>query len=170
MKILAAFLTMLFIPLAAVATGPDGAGEGSKDTVIRLSEPVAVTESDEVFGAPLPASEHVLTLTELVADSEHYLGSEVVVNTQIVKVCQKKGCFFIARDGDAVARVTFQNYGFFIPTDSGGKTVRLAGTFSRQTLTDEQAEHLASDLGEPATDIDPLQYAIVATSVRIPRS
>lgn len=170
MKTFAAFLTVLFIPLLAVAAGPDAPGKVKQDSVIRLSEPVAVTESEEVFGAPLPASEHTLTLTELVNNSEQYLGSEVVVNTQIVKVCQKKGCFFMARDGDAVARVTFRNYGFFIPTDAGGKRVTLAGTFSRQTLTEDQSEHMASDLGEPVSNTDPLEYAIVASSVRIPKS
>jgi hypothetical protein len=170
MKTVAAFLTVLFIPLLAVATGPDAPGKVTQDSVIRLSEPVAVTESEEVFGAPLPASEHTLTLTELVNNSEQHLGSEVVVNTQIVKVCQKKGCFFIARDGDAVARVTFRNYGFFIPTDAGGKRVTLAGTFSRQTLTENQSEHMASDLGGPVSNTDPLEYVIVASSVRIPKS
>jgi hypothetical protein len=170
MKIFAAILTVLFIPMKAVASEHDASGKMAQSPVIRLSEPVAVTASEEVFGAPFPASKHAMTLTELVNNSEQHLGSEVVVNTEIVKVCQKKGCFFIAREGDAVARVTFLDYGFFIPTDAGGKRVTLAGTFSRQTLTDNQAEHMASDLGEPVSVTDPLQYAIVASSVRIPKS
>ena len=169
MKTLAALLTVFFIPVMAAATGPDATGEVSPNEVIRLSEPVAVTESEEVFGAPLPAADHAMTLTELVGNGEQHLGTEVVVNTQIVKVCQKKGCFFIARDGDAVARVTFRNYSFFIPTDAGGKFVTLAGTFSRQTMTEEQAEHMASDLGEPVANTQPFEYAIVAISVSIPK-
>lgn len=170
MKTRFSILTMLFIPVMAVAGGPDAAGDRSENTVIRLSEPVSVTETHEVFGASMPSSEHTLTLAELIDNREQHLGAEVVISTQIVKVCQKKGCFFIARDGDAAARVTFRDYAFFIPTDSGGKVVTLAGTFSRETLTQKQSEHLASDLGEPVAYADLLQYAIVASSVRIPKS
>ena len=169
MKTLVSMLTVLLIPVMVGASDPGATGGVSENTVIRLSEPVSVSETHEVFGAPMQASEHSLTLAELVDNSEQHLGTEVVVSTQIVKVCQKKGCFFIARDGDAVARVSFKDYAFFIPSDSGGKAVMLTGTFSRETLTRKQSEHLASDLGEPAINADPLQYTIIASSVRIPK-
>ena len=55
--------------------------------------------------------------------------------------------------------------------DSSGKTVALYGTFSRQELSKEQAEHLASDLGEAKpTGHTPFEYHIVATSVSIPKT
>ena len=170
MKTLPLLLTMMFIPLVAAASGNDTSASDSQDSVIRLSEPVSVTETHETYGSSMPSSEHALTLAELVGNSEQHIGTEVVVSTQIVKVCQKKGCFFIARDGDAVARVTFKDYGFFIPTDSDGKTVTLMGTFSHETVTQKQSEHIASDLGEPVVNLDPLQYTIVASSVRLPKS
>jgi hypothetical protein len=155
--------------LLAVATallcGAAAAGE-----VIRLSEPVTVTDEYEEFGAPLAVGGDVMTLSNLVDAGERLLGKPVLVRTEVVKVCQKKGCFFIARDGDATARVTFKDYEFFVPTDSGGKQVTLAGTFDRKVLSDEQRAHLAEDLGEPGTLPDPFEYHIVATSVRIPRS
>lgn len=43
MKILASILCLLLIPVTAVASGPDAAGELSENTVIRLSEPVSRT-------------------------------------------------------------------------------------------------------------------------------
>jgi hypothetical protein len=86
------------------------------------------------------------------------------------KVCQKKGCFFVAQHEADTVRVTFKDYGFFIPTDSGGKTVLLAGNFQRKALSREEAEHLAEDLGEEAPkDVPDFEYAIVATGVSIPR-
>ena len=67
-------------------------------------------------------------------------------------------------------RVTFKDYSFFIPSDSGGKTVTLAGTFSRKAVSKEEAEHYAEDLGEEAPEQVPeFQYAIVATGVSIPK-
>ena len=146
-----------------------GAVAGENE-VIRLSEPVEVTDTHEVFGAPLPDSGEAVGVGELIANSEQYEGKEVLVETRIAKVCQKKGCFFVAQHEADTVRVTFKNYGFFLPTDSGGKTVRLAGTFSREPLSKEQADHYAEDLGEEApASVPEFQYAIVATGVSIPK-
>lgn len=142
-----------------------------EDEVKRLSEPVEVTSSYEVFGTTFPDDGTQLSLGDLVKDDEKYQDQEVLLATRIAKVCQKKGCFFIAQDGAATARVSFKDYGFFIPTDSGGKDVVLLGTFSRKSVSKEEAEHFAEDLGETTTpDPERFQYSIVASSVKIPRS
>ena len=141
-----------------------------EDEVKRLSEPVEVTSAYEVFGTTFPDDGAQLSLGELVKDDEKYQGQEVLLATRIAKVCQKKGCFFIAQDGAATARVSFKDYGFFIPTDSGGKDVVLLGTFSRKSVSKEEAEHFAEDLGETATPSpERFQYSIVASAVKIPR-
>ena len=161
--IIPAALAFFFLFTTAVALAGD-------DGVVRLSEPVLVTDSHEVFGAPLPESGEVLAIGELVENSDRYQGKTVLVETRIAKVCQKKGCFFIAQHGADSVRVTFEDYGFFIPTDSGGKQVTLAGTFSRKPLDKAQAEHIAEDLGEaPPETVPAFEYAIVATGVSIPR-
>ena len=85
----------------------------------------------------------------------------------VSQVCQRKGCFFVAQDGDAVARVTFVDYSFFVPTDSAGKDVTLVGTFNRKMLSEAQAQHFAEDAGQdPTKVVGPREeYSIVATSV-----
>ena len=155
--LLSASLVLLPVPAAA-------------DDVIRLSEPVASTEAWEDFGAPLPEGE-ARSLADLVDAAEAMSGQDVKIATEVVQVCRKKGCFFIARDGAATARVTFRDYEFFVPTDSAGKQVVLAGTFERRAITAEQAAHYAEDLGEtPPEDLeDGFEYAIVADAIRIPR-
>lgn len=137
---------------------------------VRLSKPVEISDTYEVFGAPMARKGQGMRLKEVVAREDELAGQEVRVTTRVAKVCQKKGCFFIATDGAASARVTFADYGFFIPTDSGDKHVTLVGTFSRQPLAPAQAAHYAEDLGEtpPATPPE-FEYAIVATSVLIPK-
>jgi hypothetical protein len=138
--------------------------------VKRLSEPVAVTATHEVFGAMLPDNGTPLSLGDLIKDNDKYLDQEVLLATRIAKVCQKKGCFFVATEGAVTARVSFKDYGFFIPTDSGGKDVVLVGTFSRKSVSKEEAEHYATDLGETgAANPERFQYSIVASAVKIPR-
>ncbi|SMO37350.1 DUF4920 domain-containing protein [Gracilimonas mengyeensis] len=139
--------------------------------VVRLSEPVTVTESYEVFGSEVADWEAPVTLSALIADQKVWADKEVTVKTEVAEVCQKKGCFFIAQDGDQTARVTFKDYGFFVPTDSQGKKVTLVGTFSVNELSEEKAKHYAEDAGEdPDTITGPQkEYAIVATSVLVPK-
>jgi hypothetical protein len=162
--IIPAAMAFSFLFTTAVALAGD-------DGVVRLSEPVLVTDSHEVFGAPLPEDGDVLSIAELLNDSDTYQGKTVLVETRIAKVCQKKGCFFIAQHGADSVRVTFEDYGFFIPTDSGGKTVTLAGTFARKPLDKATAEHVAEDLGaKPPENPPAFEYAIVATSVSIPKT
>ena len=94
---------------------------------IRLSEPVASDAHSETFGAVPDASLPRLSLAELMADADAHVGEARLIETRVGQVCQKKGCFFMAIDGDLALRVSFRNYGFFVPTDTGGKTVMLAG-------------------------------------------
>ena len=144
---------------------------GEEPRVIRLSEPVVVTDNYEIFGSPVEPGE-TQRLADVIADEEDYVGREVRVEATVAKVCQKKGCFFIAQDGESVARITFVDYSFFVPTDSGGKAVTIVGTFDRKTLSEGQAKHYVEDAGgDPSRVSGPRsEYSIVATSVIVPRS
>ncbi|MEM1082344.1 MAG: DUF4920 domain-containing protein, partial [Pseudomonadota bacterium] len=152
-RIMLALLLLLTSPLV---TAEDG---------IRLSEPVVVTDQYEVFGARLPEGAVPVSLSTVIAESEPQAEQQVVIETEIVQVCQMKGCFFIARDGDAVARVKFKDYGFFVPTDAAGKTVILVGTLDKVRISADLAAHYAEDLGEPmpTSDEDVFEYQITAT-------
>ena len=163
-RIVSALIAMAFIGIVPLLIA-------EQSEVKRLSEPVEVTASYETYGSKLPESGDALSLTDLMKDKQKYLDKELLVETRIAKVCQKKGCFFVATEGPLTARVTFKDYGFFIPTDSGGKDVVLSGTFSRKSVSTEQAEHYSADLGEKvAAAPEKFEYSIVATAVRIPRS
>ena len=136
--------------------------------VTRLSDPVAVTADAEIFGAPLDENAKPMSLAALLDSPDEYVDTAVRVEARISQVCQKKGCFFVATDGAATARITFKDYGFFIPTDSGGKQATLYGVFSRQPVSEAEAEHYADDLGESGkVNAEDFSYSIVATGVKI---
>ena len=158
--LLATAVLLVFLPILASAAA----------AVIRLSEPVESTADFETFGEPLDEAEPVIELEQLLQESDRHLGRSVIVKTRVARVCQKKGCFFIAQQGAATARVSFKDYGFFVPTDIGGKQVTLAGELQRRDRSAAEAAHYAADLGDPEAVVPsgPV-YEIVATSVRIPR-
>ena len=154
----------------AVALAAAGAGLAADDsTVIRLSEPVERTAEFETFGAPLDATVPVVSLEKLVNDGDAYVGRPVQVVARVAEVCQRKGCFFIAREGASVVRISFKDYGFFVPTDIGGKRVTLVGEVVAREVSADEADHYAKDLGVDAPPLKQgLAYEIVATSVRVP--
>ncbi len=138
---------------------------------VRLSEPVAADEKSETFGVMLDASLPEVTLANLLKSPEKHSGKTFQVNTRISKVCQKKGCFFIAQQEQHVIRVSFKDYGFFIPTDSSGKTVTLAGELVQKELSAKQAEHFNKDLNDNSNSLNSgIVYEIVARSIKIPRT
>lgn len=157
--------TMAFLVFATLTVNASAG-----DSVVRLSEPVESTDQYEVFGSEMADKSAGMSLSKLVANEFDYADQAVRVTTRIAQVCQKKGCFFMAQDGDAMARVSFVDYSFFIPTDASGKEVTLVGTFSKAPLSDEKAEHFAEDLGADGSTVkrDAFEYSIVASAVMIP--
>ena len=99
---------------------------GTKSTaVLRLSEAVETGLNYEVFGAPMPDKTVGLSLTELIAQKQDYLGKEVRVSATITQVCQAKGCFFIAMQDGNWARITFRDYAFFVPTNTANSMEKI---------------------------------------------
>ncbi len=73
-------------------------------------------------------------------------------------------------DGDSHARIFFEDYGFFVPTDTSMQRAVLFGTLSEQVLSHEAAEHLAEDAGREALFASGEQikeYTIIAKGVQI---
>ena len=162
------YLKCAMIVIALVGATTSVAADETK--VIRLSEPVAQTADSESFGAPLDESVAVVPLAKIASDGGSYVGQSVRVVARVAQVCQKKGCFFIAQEGDSVVRISFKDYGFFVPTDISGKRVAFVGEVIARDLTADEAEHFAEDLGGDAAPMEPGKvYEIVATSVRVPR-
>ena len=138
---------------------------------IRLSEPVAQDAQTETFGQVLDHTLPKLSMATLVDESSEHLDKAFQTEARIAKVCQKKGCFFIAQQDQHILRVSFRDYGFFIPTDSSGKTVTLGGELIQKTMTPEQSSHFNQDLKSDTNVLKPgVVYEIVADSIRIPRT
>ncbi|MBF7073884.1 DUF4920 domain-containing protein [Glaciecola sp. MH2013] len=166
---------LISLSLSGDKTSIESTGKAQvSEQVLRLSEPLVQDEKTETFGAVMSNSSPKLQLKTLASNPQNYLKSAFQVDTKIAKVCQKKGCFFIAQDGDTVMRVSFKDYAFFIPTDTAGRIVRLEGELVEKELSQEQAAHYRSDLGSDSALSASIQagkvYEIVASSVRIPKA
>ncbi len=106
------------------------------------------TAADEIVkrGAAIGNSPTV-ELSKLAANPKAFVGKKVIVEGKIGKVCSKKGCWMELTTSDSKAgiRVTFKDYGFFVPTDSQGMKVRAEGEVTIKTHSKADAEHLAGE-------------------------
>lgn len=97
----------------------------------------------------------------------------VRVTAKVTEVCQKKGCWMMLTDGDVSVRVTFKDYGFFIPKDLAGTTIIAEGVVAEEVVSEKDARHYAEDAGKSKEEIakikgDQKQITMVARSVFVP--
>lgn len=163
-------LPRTFLAVIALLTGMATPSLSASDTpVVRLSEPVESTDAFETFGIPLPEVAQSLPLPDVLDDAAAYVDADIQVTAKVKQVCQKKGCFLVAQAGPHVVRVSFKDYGFFVPTDISGRTVTLHGVLTREVLTAAQARHFSEDAQQEGAFKPGWQYEFVAVSVRVPR-
>ncbi len=132
-----------------------------------LLKPVESNEKFETYGAPFVDWPKSTTLSSMLDAPDSFLGKQLSVTAEVDQVCQKKGCFFIAQQGNRSIRVAFKDYGFFVPMDIGGRRVTLIGELEERNINKAQAEHLSKDLGERSSVKPGVQYQIIASSVRV---
>ena len=126
------------------------------------------------YGAPLSAAPTVLVKTVL-AEPLKWNDKDVKLVGQVSGVCQKKGCWMtLAADqpADQSIRVSFKDYGFFVPKDCMGKTATVEGRFAVKTLSVAEAQHFADDAakeGQAARKVTAPEHtlSLVATGVEI---
>jgi hypothetical protein len=98
-------------------------------------------------GAAIGKDVRVAPLADVMADPAAYAKEPVVVEGVIVASCTRKGCWMqlAAADGEPGVRVTFKDYGFFIPLDAKGMKARAEGVAVASTLSKEDADHLEGE-------------------------
>jgi hypothetical protein len=122
-------------------------------------------------GAPL-SNATPTPLATVLASPDKYQKDAVLVEGVIENVCEMKGCWMqIAPEaGKPGMRVTFKDYGFFVPTDSKGMKARAEGVVEVKTLTKAQADHLEHEDGAKLTrnaDGTAREVAFIASGVEL---
>lgn len=131
--------------------------------------------SSKAFGAPIsPGPE--LALSEILANPERFRDRAVTVEGHVRAACTRRGCWMeLAQGADPQlpgCRVTFKDYGFFVPTDSAGAHAKVQGTLGVNTLPPDRVAHLESEGGRfPRKNADGSadELRLVATGVELRR-
>lgn len=114
-------------------------------------------EADEntgSFGAPID-DKGAIPITQLMADMTDKSEMNAKVEGKIKECCKKKGCWMDIENPDgSTMKVTFKDYGFFVPKNADGKTAIMQGRAFRDTLTVETLRHYAEDAGKSKEEIE----------------
>ena len=124
------------------------------------------------YGAEITA-EGTVSTTEMVAMLNASDSVAVKVQGEITATCAMKGCWMnlVMPDGEEM-RVTFKDYGFFVPKGMEGNMAIIDGVVTK-TLTDVATlQHYAQDAGKSEAEImaiteDKEELAFVANGVLI---
>ncbi|MFL5505344.1 MAG: DUF4920 domain-containing protein [Gemmatimonadales bacterium] len=120
----------MFVTLAALALLAT-----SPDTVIRRGE--ALPDR-----APVP-------LGSVLQDVQSYAtrGEPIFISGVVERICTSKGCWMqvAPAPGEKGVRVTFKDYGFFIPLNSKGMKVRAVGTILTKHHDRDHVDHLEAE-------------------------
>lgn len=128
-----------------------------------LTLAVPASAADETFGAPLTVAE-ATPLAEALAKPEAFAGKEVLVEAAVTKSCRKKGCWLVLKDGDSEVRVTFKDYGFFVPKGLSDRRARVQGVLSRKTMSVKEARHFLKDEGASKAEIKAVKAPVESVS------
>jgi hypothetical protein len=166
------FTSVLVVTLATPALAHDEKGACDEDhaqaarqaTAAGTLKPGAVL----VRGEPLPKNQAPQTLSAVLAKPED--GKKVLVEGVVRRACSQMGCWMelAPPEGGPGMRVTFKDYGFFVPTDSAGAKARVQGTVKVAQLSEAQAEHLRAEGGSMSAGAQ-REVRLVATGVELRR-
>ncbi len=147
------FRLPLFIIFLLFQTAVQGVQEGKEPKVL--------------YGQAVPEAGEVVSLTTAIAKIGESTGHLQKISGVVTKVCRKKGCWMILTDEGSHARITFKDYEFFVPADTGRVNAVVYGKLTEATLSEKRAKHYAEDAGKSGKDIkgSVKEYSIVASGV-----
>lgn len=164
----------LVVPMLALAlltapcnrTPPPGASPRPKAQPATQAKP-------QLFGQPLAGGERV-ALGAVLADPDGNAGRAVLVEGRVRQACSRKGCWMELAEtldkGTQGCRVTFKDYGFFVPTTSAGAHARVQGVVEVTEVKPSMVRHLEEEgavFAHKSEDGSAREVRVVATGVEL---
>lgn len=138
-------------------------GSSSKEEEVNKAVDSTVTAAK--FGADIDEA-GAISMDSLVAiiNAGSATVENVKVEGKINSACQTKGCWMaIEKNDGSTMRVSFKDYGFFVPKDCAGKTTIMLGRAFVDTTSVEDLRHFAKDEGKSKEEIEKItepEYAL----------
>jgi len=113
-------------------------------------------------------------LASIVKEPNTFAGKTLKTTGKVARCCTKKGCWMELQPeaGDKGVRVTFKDYGFFVPLDAGGASATVEGQLTIRTLDKATADHLKEEGAriEENEKGEVVEIAMVASAVELTKA
>jgi Domain of unknown function (DUF4920) len=131
-------LLAAFISLVAITV----VGQQKSNESEVCNDPADVVKRGAALG-----NSPTVALAEVLEAPKLFSGRMVMIDGVVERNCTDKGCWMeiAPKTGAQGVRVTFKNYGFFIPLNSKGMRARAEGEFTVSQITKEKADHLEGE-------------------------
>ncbi|UTA68909.1 DUF4920 domain-containing protein [Emticicia sp. 21SJ11W-3] len=142
---------------------------------ILLAVNVSFGQKYESFGEKINPDGAIAT-SDLEKKAKVTPAFEGKVTGVVESVCQVKGCWMkVKMDDGQTMRVTFKDYGFFVPKDIAGKTVVFEGNAKTKTTSVDELRHYAEDAGKSKEEVAKItepktELTFVANGVLVPKN
>lgn len=158
---------------SAPATSSNTTKSAAPATPAPAAEAAPAAVNAKQYGGALGKSAPV-ELVKVLDHPEQYAGQTVLTSGTVRAACTNKGCWMeLAGSKDPAApgcRVTFKDYGFFVPTTSAGKLARVEATVQVKTIAKGEVEHMESEGGtvkNKQPDGSAREIRLIATGVEL---
>lgn len=131
-------------PAAPSAAAQPRAGEAPGVSTAAANGAPAGKASVARYGAALEPAASV-PLATLLSNPKAYADQTVTTEGQVQRACSRKGCWMEIGSGDDACRVTFKDYGFFVPTDSAGAFAKIQGRLDTREVEAAAVDHLEAE-------------------------
>jgi hypothetical protein len=131
-------------PPAPSAAAQPRAGEAPGVSTAAANGAPAGKASVARYGAALEPAASV-PLATLLSNPTAYADQTVTTEGQVQRACSRKGCWMEIGSGDDACRVTFKDYGFFVPTDSAGAFAKIQGRLDTREVEAAAVDHLEAE-------------------------
>jgi Domain of unknown function (DUF4920) len=106
------------------------------------------------FGAKVKSTRKAIPANMVAAKLEGKEQTKISVTGIVEDVCQAKGCWMkVTTESGKSMRVTFKDYGFFVPKDIAGKKVTFEGVAFKKETSVADLKHYAMDAGKSEAEI-----------------
>lgn len=130
------------------------------NTVVETTTEENTLEENLAYFGELITPDGAEDVNSLLASVNNEEELNAKVSGTIVEVCQSKGCWMTLQlDNGETMRVTFKDYGFFVPKDAAGKTVIMDGIAKVDVTDVKTLRHYAEDAGKTQEEIDAITEA-----------
>lgn len=147
---------ILVVAIAAFSlTACGGNGTESKsNSDLTKTETSAIDTAGMTYYGEKITPDSAVAIGELSALMGEKTELNCKVTGEIEGVCQKKGCWMDIKNpnGEAV-RITFKDYGFFMPKDASGKKAIMLGVAKVEETSIADLQEYAKDAGKSEADV-----------------